>query len=317
MPGPRQWAALMVGSILAAFSIRPTIADDMIQISRCVEGSLLFEHLLEKEYVADDFHIFYSLQGPDAIKFQYDSLGDGVPDRIKDIATQLQAARFLYSTVLGLRFPLQQKIYTRARQINVYIITLPKGNGVAFDRVASEKMSNGVRLSCGLKVVLNTSLDPADNATPAHELFHLYQYGYAVFKQKWYLEGMARWMENVFRPADKRVLPLAEPSTCERNFSRGYGAASFWASYAQHGFPAITLPDKAMAWRYADGSPVFKPRELPGGKMLQPFFQQLALSSESISREMNLANTRWSEKQQRDGQFNGLICQALADTAIR
>ncbi len=52
---------------------------------------------------------FYSLQGPDALKFQYDSSGSGVPDSIKDIAVQLQAAKYLYSTVLGLRFPLQQK----------------------------------------------------------------------------------------------------------------------------------------------------------------------------------------------------------------
>ncbi|MDM4209455.1 peptidase [Klebsiella spallanzanii] len=303
--------------LLASCCCSPLQAHDVLLVSHCVPGSLLHKHRLEKTHMVDDFHIYYSLQGKDALQYPQDSTGDGVPDVIKDIASQLQAAEYLYTSLLGLRTPLRQKIYAQARQINIYLLTLPKGNGLAFDRVAAETMSDRTALPCGLKIVLNAALQPARNVTPAHELFHLYQYGYAVFKQKWYLEGMARWMENVFRPAEKRVLPPAEPSTCERNFSRGYGAASFWAGYAQHGFPAITLPDKAMAWRYADGSPVFKTRELPGGKMLQPFFQQLALSSESISREMNLANTRWSEKQQRAGQFNSLICQALADTAIR
>lgn len=86
----------------------------MVQESRCVKGSILLNHRLEKEYVEDDFHIFYSLQGRDALKYQYDSSGSGVPDSIKDIAGQLQAAKYLYSSVLGLRFPLQQKIYAQA-----------------------------------------------------------------------------------------------------------------------------------------------------------------------------------------------------------
>ena len=51
--------------------------------------------------------------------------------------------------------------------------------------------------------------------------------------------------------------------------------------------------------------------------MLAPFFQQLALTSEGISRAMKRANDRWSEQQQRDGQFNSLICQALSNAAQR
>lgn len=71
--------------------------------------------------------------------------------------------------MLGLRFPLQQKIYAQARQINVYVLQLPKGNGLAFDRVAAETMSDGRQLPCGLKFVLNAALEPARNITPAHE----------------------------------------------------------------------------------------------------------------------------------------------------
>ncbi|STV36770.1 peptidase [Klebsiella pneumoniae] len=190
----------------------------MVQESRCVKGSILLNHRLEKEYVEDDFHIFYSLQGRDALKYQYDSSGSGVPDSIKDIAGQLQAAKYLYSSVLGLRFPLQQKIYAQARQINVYVLQLPKGNGLAFDRVAAETMSDGRQLPCGLKFVLNAALEPARNITPAHEFFHLYQYGYAVFKQKWYLEGMARWMENSFKAPEKNTRRLSPLPHCDSNF---------------------------------------------------------------------------------------------------
>ncbi len=86
-------------------------------------------------------------------------------------------------------------------QINVYVLQLPKGNGLAFDRVAAETMSDGRQLPCGLKFVLNAALEPARNITPAHEFFHLYQYGYAVFKQKWYLE---EWRDG-WRTALKRL----------------------------------------------------------------------------------------------------------------
>lgn len=126
----------------------------MVQESRCVKGSILLNHRLEKEYVEDDFHIFYSLQGRDALRYQYDSSGSGVPDSIKDIAGQLQAAKYLYSSVLGLRFPLQQKIYAQARQINVYVLQLPKGNGLAFDRVAAETMSDGRQVALRFKVCI-------------------------------------------------------------------------------------------------------------------------------------------------------------------
>lgn len=300
--------------LLASCCSSPLLARDIVQVSRCVPGSLLHEHRLEKTHVVDDFHIYYSLQGKDALRYPQDSTGDGVPDVVKDIASQLQAAQYLYTSLLGLRSPLQQKIYSQARQINIYLLTLPKGNGLAFDRVAAETMSDGVALPCGLKIVLNAALQPARNVTPAHELFHLYQYGYAVFKQKWYLEGMARWMEDAFRPAEKRIALSAIPPVCENNFSRGYDAANFWATYARRTFPAITMGDKAQKYHYVDGSLVFKLQMLPGGGMLQPFFKQLALSSAGLSHKMKRANTRWTEKQQRAGQFNSSICQALAAT---
>lgn len=300
--------------ILMLLLSTPVYANDMLQVSGCVKGSLLLERRLEKEFVADDFHIFYSLDSKDALIYLQNSNGDGVPDTIKDIAVQLQAAKYLYSSVLGLQFPLQQKIFSRARQINVYLLTLPKGNGLAFDRVASETMSDGKQIPCGLKIVLNAALKPAQNITPAHELFHLYQYGYAVFKQQWYLEGMARWMEDAFKPGEKRTKKLTVLPTCESQYSRGYGAANYWASYAQSAFNPKWIGEMQQKYHYQDGSPVFKINMLPGGGMIRPFFHQLSLTSAKVSQKVNLANTRWPEKSQRAPQFNSVICQALQGT---
>ena len=312
----KSWATSIAACWLAMSCLPSASAEEMVQVSRCVKGSILLKHVLEKEYVEDEFHIFYSLQGPDALKFQYDSSGSGVPDSIKDIAVQLQAAKYLYSTVLGLRFPLQQKIYAQAQQINIYVLTLPKGNGLAFDRVASETMGDGRQIPCGLKFVLNAALDPARNVTPAHEFFHLYQYGYAVFKQRWYLEGMARWMENSFKAPEKNTRRLVVLPACESNFSRGYSAANYWASVAAARFASVALPAAAQRFRYSDGSTVLIAQDVAGGGMLQPFFNQLSRNSAAQSRQLNVANTRWSEAQQQAPQFNGAICQALADAEV-
>ncbi|PLN86987.1 peptidase, partial [Klebsiella pneumoniae] len=53
-------------------------------------------------------------------------------------------------------------------------------------------------------------------------------------------------------------------------------------------------------------------QEVKGGAMLAPFFNQLAQGSAAQSRQLNQANIRWSEAQQRSPQFNEAICQALA-----
>ncbi len=64
------WCAIYLSAV---FCLPSAAADEMVQESRCVKGSILLNHRLEKEYVEDDFHIFYSLQGRDALKYQYDS----------------------------------------------------------------------------------------------------------------------------------------------------------------------------------------------------------------------------------------------------
>ncbi|MDK6766713.1 peptidase, partial [Klebsiella aerogenes] len=45
-------------------------------------------------------------------------------------------------------------------------------------------------------------------------------------------------------------------------------------------------------------------------------FNQLSRNSAAQSRQLNVANTRWSEAQQQAPQFNGAICQALADAEV-
>ncbi|MBJ3815948.1 peptidase [Shimwellia pseudoproteus] len=283
----------------------------MVLAEPCKNGSLLQQHVLDQQYRAGDFRIFYANSGPDALLNTDDSNHNKVPDSIENIAIQLAAARYFYSTILGLRFPLKQPIFHNARQVNVYVMALEKGHGSAFDKVANDTMGDGQRTGCGIKIVINRTLDPLQNVTPAHELFHLYQYGYAVFKQKWYLEGMARWMENPFKPSAQNTRYLADPGPCQNNYPLSYQAADFWASYSQNYFPAARFDKKAEHWQYLNGNPVFHNNIFPGGRFLKPFFEQLAIASQQQSAQINTANIYWREQQQRAAQYNDVICAVV------
>lgn len=82
---------------------------------------------------------------------------------------------------------------------------------------------------------------------------------------------MARWMEKYLQTRAGKSCAFTREVACESNVSRGYSAATFWASYAQQAFAATLVPDNALAYRYVDGSPVFQTRTVPGGAMLAPF----------------------------------------------
>ncbi len=117
--------------------------------------------------------------------------------------------------------------------INRHVLQLPKGNGLAFDRVAAETMSDGRKPPCGLKFVLNAALEPARNITPAHEFSIFISMAMPFLNKKWYLEGMARWMENGFKAPGENTRRLSPLPHCDSNFTRGYNAANYWASFAQ------------------------------------------------------------------------------------
>ncbi len=118
-------------------------------------------------------------------------------------------------------------------------------------------------------------------------------------------------MENSFKAPEKNTRRLSPLPHCDSNFTRGYNAANYWASFAQAHFADVAIPAAAQRFRYSDGSPVLIAQEVKGSNA-SAVFNQLAQGSAAQSRQLNQANIRWSEAQQRSPQFNEAICQALA-----
>ena len=105
------------------------------------------------------------------------------------------------------------------RRANQCLCAATAENGLAFDRVAAETMNDGRQLPCGLKFVLNAALEPARNITPAHEFFHLYQYGYAVLN-KMVSGGWRDGWRTALKRLEKNTRRLSPLPHCDSNFTR-------------------------------------------------------------------------------------------------
>ena len=69
---------------------------------------------LENRFARDEFRIYFTLTGPNALpeEDRTDSDLDGVPDKIQNIALQLVIARRCFVEALGLQHPLRSPRYS-------------------------------------------------------------------------------------------------------------------------------------------------------------------------------------------------------------
>ena len=308
----RRLAALCGAGLLlvpGAAMLAPSATEEGAGICRPVHFPALSE--LDQHYSVDEFRVHYAVRGSHALDSLEDADHNGRPDRIDDLALQLLAARTLYSQFIGLRHPLEQARYAKAGRINVYVLALKRGNGQAFDEVVSEQV-RGQRMPCGLRLFIDHRLRPSRNLTPAHELFHLYQYGYSMFKSSWYLEGMARWVESFFRAAPPAAMLKEAAMTCEAAYAKRYAASTFWRQRAAaSGEAARALPSSLRAARFTDGRAVIEVDRLQGGGFLLDALQALERTSAAVAKTQGLPLYDWPESVQQSAQFDSVICSAV------
>lgn len=278
----------------------------------CRDSAFLQQQPLTETLRAEPFVIFYTRSGDNAPPLD-DTTQSGTPDYVKNVAIQLQAANQYYQQMLRLTPPLEQPRYRLAKAIHVYLFDLPRGNGMAYDEVTRVKDAEGNWLPCALTLRISSKMKQPLNPTPAHELFHLYQYGYTQFKVGWLLEGMTRWIESAFSGEIKMSAKLQArpPLRGAELFALRYSAWPFWQRLATGNYGTVTLSPELEALRYLDGNPVFRTTTLPGGEALAPLLTRLRELSHEQSRLANLPFYRWPEKLQQSHQFDEVICQAM------
>jgi hypothetical protein len=279
---------------------------------------------LEQRFVQDEFRIFYTLTGPNALPAtdRTDSDRDGVPDKIQDIARQLVVARRCFVEVLGLRHPLESPRYKgRVKFIEVNVWALENKNGSAGDAIVNYHRPcdppEGVEV---VTIDLAAKLRPG-NLTPAHELFHVFQNGYSLFKNPWYYEGMARWSEDLLRAGTGTAGTLpADAAALENLFKQSYDASRFWQALARATDPAgkVTVPPDLRELRSLGSSkPIIEDDTFHGAALMKALLEEFDREDDGVSREQNLNPLDWPEARQRATENNRHLWNAVIKAARR
>jgi hypothetical protein len=279
---------------------------------------------LDRRFVCEEFQIHYAIGGAHALPAadQLDSNRDGVPDKIQNIALQLVTARRCYVEVLGLRHPFESLRYRdRVKFIDVNVWALQGKNGMAGDAIVNYHRPSdppeGVEV---LTLDLSAKL-PSRNLSPAHELFHMFQNGYTLFKNAWYYEGTARWSEDLLREGAGRAGSLpATAAELEELFKLSYGASRFWQALARatdsKGKVSVPQDLRAVCYRGSQ-KPIVEDDVFYGGQLLKALLEELDNADDLVSRENGLDPLDWSEARQRSSENNRPIWNAVINVSRR
>ena len=93
-----------------------------------------------KVHQAGDVRIHYDVRGEHAVDLA-DANGNGVPDQVEDVLTQVLAARMVFVEVLGFPEPMKTERFRAASFIDIHLRSrdVLKMNGVAYDELQRYK----------------------------------------------------------------------------------------------------------------------------------------------------------------------------------
>lgn len=259
---------------------------------------------LNKVYVQDKFRYFYTLEGENglSIKNQVDENEDKIPDYIENIANQLSQVYNLFINDFGFKSPLEQERFKgKTNFIDIHFINL-KENGAASDLIVNRS----------LIMKLSINLIP-ETLTPLHEFFHLIQYGYSMFNNRWSMEGQARWAEYSFRKGVgdySNKLPISFEEL-EKLFNSIYEAKDFWnrIAYLCSNNKKYFLSSKNYS--YINGDHFLKDNNLYGYEIIKSILENYSLFSKKAESFYLYKSYNWTEKQQKSFNNNQFILQAI------
>ncbi len=265
-----------------------------------------YKYSLDQRHEEGEFRIYFTLKGVNKIppKNQQDRNGNHIPDYVENIARQLQQASTLFINQFGFKHPLQQPRYKNKTDfIDVYIMPL-KSNGVASDVVDRKNRALVIKLSTNLI---------HDTLTPAHEFFHLIQYGYTMFNNRWSLEGQSRWAEYAFRQGvgARKKLPVNNKEIGVL-LGKAHEASSFWnqlAYLADKNGGEFNFPNPQT---YVNSDkPFVQDNKLYGVQLVKKILENYQIFDAKVAEYYRLSRYGWTEKEQKSENNNRFMLQAI------
>ena len=261
-------------------------------------------------------YVIYDETGANAVANKTDKNSNGVPDVVEDIAAQVNAAREVFKN-FNYPDPLNCARFKNVTSIEINIESKDtlKFNGKAFSNVRKKSEHNPAERSLHLKVA--NTINPHTSSTPTHEYFHLVQYAATYFRNKWFLEGMARWSQDAVSkinyPDGADIhFKLKSKAAEEKIFGGKYDMADFlWYPLAVNKKDKAKIPDDlAKKYKYVDGSPVFQDNIFYGANIMLKVLHLLKSKEELAADQFGDIKT-WRKKGQRADTNNKIILDCV------
>lgn len=280
---------------------------------------------LDRVHAVGDFRVFYALAGPDALPpaGRVDSDGDGTPDFVQNVAIQIGVADRAYREVLRLRPPLESPRYREVSRIDVHLLGSPIESGSSLKGMAYDGVIDFKRPMDAKSPLKSLCIDVAAgietrNITPAHELFHLFQNGYTLFKNRWYTEGSARWIETLFKEGAGEAGEIPRDESAKRAlFRSSYEAGGFWLRLARDADAKgrVAFPPGLAEVRYVGAGggsrPVIEDDRFHGADLVRAVLESLDAEDDVVSRHDGLDPGHWDEARQKSAQNDPDIWKAV------
>lgn len=288
--------------------------------------------ILSESFVLEPVRVFYATEGESAID-PADADKNGVPDKVEDVARQVWAARKLFCEILDFPDPFDSERFSGVNCIQVSLLDRSRMNGLngAAYRVAqkAKPVPGGNSGDRALVISVATSVDARRNATPAHEFFHLIQYGITYFSNRWFLEGMARWSESglAIGALGKKMLSTdtgwpQNRETRDRLFAMSYDASQLlWNPLAEAVDPegklstTWKLPDELTTLAYSDGSLVLRDELFSGAALMRDILIELGKVDDQAKKE--LGYEEWTLENQRNAKNNEYLYDSVMNVFRR
>ncbi len=246
---------------------------------------------LDRRLASADFHIYYTLEGEHAFA------ADVPPGqrretearaRLVALIEQLQRADRVYREKLSLRPPFASGRHATGLGIDIHILKLDGKSGSTGDELHRFDYRHFPARTGVIAIALSNRWRPT-SLTPAHELFHAYQYSYTFFKNAWYLEGMARASENFFRLTQTVTVRLPDSLDELGTLLReSYEASRVWNRII----------------------------ELCGPGVLAPLLESYDRLDGAAANARNIVPTDWPEDEQWAEANNAFLFRGLHDTLV-
>jgi len=278
---------------------------------------------LDKVLIKNEFRLFYTMQGVHGIPNykKTDSNLDGIPDYIENLANRLVVSDYIFKEIFKFRNPLDSPRYKdKAKFIDIHLMA-SKNNGSAGDAIIYFNYRNFPSLSDSVITIKLSNKLSIRNMTPTHELFHLYQNGYTMFKNRWYTEGTARWSEYIFKKGvgSRESLPNNSVELMSL-LSKTYGSKTFWHQLAylfdkndgQFELPITSSDNMKILF-----SEIVEDKSIYGYGFMKKLLEELDFMDDFASNDYGVDNYKWKETLQKSSSNNNYILCALKNTMLK